>query len=484
MTHDLSSRQQEYLARSYLLGPNETDGWYYIHLEGEPYEIGFQHGFLLADALREALRVNTYMLAWDTGNDMAYFTDQAEKLWLDKIPDAYLSEMQGIADGATAGGFEVTIAQIIAWNGLEELTDYWWPLELGQKRGRLISKNLGGRCSAFVATGEATQDGKTVMAHETWCTYICGASQNLILDIQPDKGHRILMQGAIGHIDSASDFYITDAGIMCTETTIGGGFTGYDETGAPEFLRSRQAAQHADSIEHWVSILRNRNSGGLANSWLFGSVYSPEIARFELGLKFSRFEKKNEGAYYGCNVASDPNIRNQECTNTQLYYDIRDSGARRVRWIQLMGDLDKPDVGPADKNGKYYGKIAVENAQIMLGDHYDIYLEQQGKNEICKNHPCGHTLCSHLDLDPANPLNHADQPPFYPWGSVDGKVVDSEMAGKMKFWARRGHPCGQAFDATDFLSRHPQYNWLCGYLSDMPANAWHLCSINARDNSG
>ena len=35
--------------------------------------------------------------------------------------------MKGIADGATAAGTPMTWQEVLAWNGYEELTDYWWP---------------------------------------------------------------------------------------------------------------------------------------------------------------------------------------------------------------------------------------------------------------------------------------------------------------------------------------------------------------------
>jgi hypothetical protein len=477
MKDNLSDQQKEYISKAYVIEPDKADGWFYIHLEGKPYEIGFQHGYLLADALKEGFRVNRFGVKWDTGEDLKFFADAAERMWMDTISDEYLDEMQGIADGATKAGFPVSLKEIIAWNGLEELTSYWWPLKLGQTKGPLITRNSGGRCSAFIATGEVTEHGKTVIAHETWCTYLAGASISVILDIEPENGHRFIMQGQVGHIDSATDFYITDAGIMCTETTIGGGFAGYDETKMPEFYRSRKATQYAESIDHWISIMGEQNSGGIANSWLLGTTYSNEIARFELGLKYSNVEKKTCGAFYGFNVATDPRIRNQECGNTGLYYDIRDSGARRVRWVKLIGNLDVVDPAQYKKDGEYYGKVNVKNAKKMLGDHYDVYLEQQ-KIEGFEDHPCGHTICSHLDLDPANPLNHADQPPFYPWGSTDGKVSDADLAANMQLWARRGHPCGTPFCADSFLKKHPQYNWLEGYLVDMPKVDWHLFKVD------
>ena len=51
-------------------------------------------------------------------------------------------------------------------------------------------------------------------------------------------------------------------------------------------------------------------------------------------------------------------------------------------------------------------------------------------------------------------------------------VVDSEMARELAFWARWGHPCGRPFDAQAFMKRHPQWNWLNGYMRDRPSWPW------------
>ena len=57
--------------------------------------------------------------------------------------------------------------------------------------GEQIDKD---HCSAFIATGSATRDGKVVMAHNSWETFEQGQFFNLILDLEPSDGHRILMQ--------------------------------------------------------------------------------------------------------------------------------------------------------------------------------------------------------------------------------------------------------------------------------------------------
>ena len=56
---------------------------------------------------------------------------------------------------------------------------------------------------------------------------------------------------------------------MVTETTISQ-FVGWDPNGRPEFVRSRQALQYAQTIDDYVRIMMDGNNGGYANDWLHG----------------------------------------------------------------------------------------------------------------------------------------------------------------------------------------------------------------------
>ena len=122
-----------------------------------------------------------------------------------------------------------------------------------------------------------TADGQLVLGHNTMTGFDDGFV-NVIIDIQPTTGHRILMQTCPGWIHSGSDFFITDAGLVGSETTIGG-FSGFEEKGIPEFCRMRRATQDADSITQWCNIMKRGNNGGYANAWLLGDTKTGEIAR-------------------------------------------------------------------------------------------------------------------------------------------------------------------------------------------------------------
>lgn len=456
----LSEQEQAMLEKSHRL---ESEGWIYVHLEGSPYEIGFQHGYRLANEMKEAFRVNDFFVRWETGNEPEYFASAAERLFQGKIADEYLEELKGIVDGAIKGGFdEIDLNSLLAWNGMEELLYSWWPLELASQSGKLLGTRRRGRCSAFIATGRATCDGEIVMAHNSWCPYATGAAMNVILDIHPETGHRIFMQSLPGHIDSNTDFFITGAGIMGLETTIDD-LVGYDESKLPEFYRARKAMQEANDVRDWMDIMIEGNNGGYGNTWLLGEVGTGEITQFDLGVRFFGSRSTKSGFYGGFNVAHDLKVRDQEGNDASSYYNIRDNGARRLRWNQLIGDEQQP--------GIHFGKIDSDIAKSMIADHGDTYLAQLNDSKF-EDNPSSRTICGHIELDSAEYGTHAGAGPYYPWGANDAKVMTSAMASELSFLARWGHPCGRSFDVTEFLQAHPQYEWQSGYLKDRKGYPW------------
>jgi len=109
------------------------------------------------------------------------------------------------------------------------------------------------------------------------------------------------------------------------------------------------------------------------------------------------------------------------------------------------------------------GKIDIDAAKKFMGDHHDAF------NNTDKASAC--TLCGHIETDPAG-APYWGEGPYYPIGAVQGKATDGTLAGEMKLWAIMGHPCGEAFIASDFLARHPEFNYMKDYLHDMPSQVW------------
>jgi len=76
----------------------QQNGWIYVHLEGSPSEIGFQHGYLLASEIEDAEKVIALGLTHDSKKDWAFFRNAAETMLWPHVQPEYQEELKGIAE--------------------------------------------------------------------------------------------------------------------------------------------------------------------------------------------------------------------------------------------------------------------------------------------------------------------------------------------------------------------------------------------------
>jgi hypothetical protein len=171
--------------------------------------------------------------------------------------------MRGIADGANANGAKwlgrkLDLVDIVVANTTVEMGELASALRVtatGLEGMRLDAPAYAApghdaatdHCSAFAATGSATHDGKMIIGHVTWWPQTLAEQTNVMLDIQPEKGHRMLMQSYPGGIESGTDWYQNDAGVVLTETTLRQ--TPFNAQGTPVAFRARLAIQYGDNVE-------------------------------------------------------------------------------------------------------------------------------------------------------------------------------------------------------------------------------------------
>ena len=423
----------------------EHAGWIQVHLEGTPGEVGFQHGYLLSAEIQDNFRTISTEMAHDEKKDWAFFRKTAQEILWPHVEQEYRDEMLGIVEGQKARGGKLDIWDVVAMNAWLELPYYDKWLEKS-KPGITISGNVADHCSAFVATGKYTRDGRIVIGHNNWTSYSSGERWNIMFDIVPAAGNRILMDGEPGVIHSADDFGVNSAGIVITETTISG-FSGFDPKAVPEFVRARKAMQYAGSIDDFARIMKDGNNGGYANNWLVADSKNNEVASLELGLKNTVLERTKDGFFVGSNFPNDPKLIKEE-TDFDPNDKSNSENARHARWLTLM-----------EQNK---GKIDVAAGQRFLGDHFDSFT---GKTE-----PSERTLCGHIDLSPRGMGTW--QGPYAPAGAVQNKVTDAAGAEKMSLTAALGHACGLHYKADEHLAKHPEFAWYKPILHDMNARGW------------
>jgi hypothetical protein len=304
-------------------------GWIYLHIEGKPFERGYQHGHLMTREIPEYLERCASMLGskehWDD------YRKLANSLFLRGFDQELLEEMRGIADGASDAGARwqdrrIDLIDILVANTTIEIAS----LDRALSTTRTGLEGLGleapsyangkhdsvtDHCSAFAATGPATRDGKMVIGHVTWWPLTLAEQTNVMLDIKPASGHRMLIQSYPGGIESGTDWYQNDAGVVLTETTIDQ--TPFNIQGTSVAFRARSAIQYSSNIDEVVQHLGTRNNGLYTNEWIIGDAKTNEIAIYDLGTNHTRLwrSSKNEwfgdtpGFYWGDNNPKDLTVR-------------------------------------------------------------------------------------------------------------------------------------------------------------------------------
>ncbi len=427
-------------------------GWIFVHLQGTPASIGFQHGYLLAPEIEDAKKAIELSATHEVKHSWTDLRGVAEKVFWPGVPEEYRQEIQGIAAGLKERGSQLDVMDLVAMNAFMEFSYYYGQAETHSTR--IPTPSIGEHCSAFVATGSYTKDGRIVIGHNNWSDYLSGSRWKIIFDIAPASGHHLIMDGVAGLIHSGDDFGINDAGIMITETTIGN-FHGFNTKGIPEFVRARKAMQYAASIDDFARIMEQGNNGGYANTWLIGDRKTEEIGRLELGLKYVTLERTSDGYFVGSNFPINPKLTAEE-TDFPVNDPDTPNLVRRRRWNQLMAENK--------------GRIDIEAGKKFETDHYDMITKEIDPNE--------RTLCGHVDRSSRGMKGW--QGPYGPAGAVEAKVADSAMAEKMSFVAGAEHPCGVEFHAKQFLQAHPEYAWQSSELQDLKANPWIVVAAAAK----
>ncbi len=312
-------------------------GWIFVHIEGKPFQRGYQYGFLLAEEIVSYIK----KLAYEEDQDdpargweqLRRFTDA---VMLRKYDEEYLTEMKGIAAGAAKNGAQyqgepLALIDIVTLNSV---------IDIGQLDSALrrTSHPLSGRnflkaedelniplkehrCSGFVANGPASKNGEVVFGQIFMWSGYTGVHWNVICDVIPEKGNRLVYETFPGGIHSGADFYLNSSGIMIGETTVSQ--TPWNLEGTPQSNRIRKAAQYANSIDDVVHILEYKNNGMYTNDWLIGDTKTNEIAIFLLGTKKSKLWRSNHkdfpggtnGFLWSNNNTKDPQVRKEYIPN-------------------------------------------------------------------------------------------------------------------------------------------------------------------------
>jgi len=334
-----------------------AQGWIYLHIEGRPYERGYQHGYLLAAEIVDHIErwSNVIHNGPIYGNkyidhSSAKYEELSNKWWdfcrsriskiyWDRTPEEYQSEMKGIADGVKNRGWQVhgrdvDYIDILAINHMfEYMTRFdtrsksFHPLKdlfntikgfipMGTTEDGFIKSFLeapkADRCNGFIATGDATTQGQIVAAQGIrcggwWYPYYVAQRWNVVIDIIPSDGYRFQMQSCPGYIWSDANYYQSEEGIIIMDTTLTQGL--WKDSGYSMVIRTRLAIQYSSSLDEALDNLMYKNDGLWTASYLIGDTESGEIARLDLGLYAYDIWRTFDGFYEIDNNAKSIGVR-------------------------------------------------------------------------------------------------------------------------------------------------------------------------------
>ncbi|HPC82385.1 MAG TPA: C45 family autoproteolytic acyltransferase/hydrolase [Thermoanaerobaculaceae bacterium] len=382
-------------------------GWIMLHVEGAPHARGFQHGSLVAD---EIVAYISKLAIQENGKEpaagWASLRSRADLLFLRGFDAEQLEEMKGIADGAARAGARydgraLDLLDIVTLNSIIDL-DYAasgikvTPHALSGRSFLAAAEEMDipdtrHKCSAIAATGPATADGGVVFGQIFMWGGYTGVHFNVLCDLVPTTGQRLVYHTFPGGIHSGTDFYLNDAGIVFGETTVAQ--TPFEISGTPQSSRARRAAQYARSIDDVVRILSERNNGLYTNDWPIADLGTGETAVFLLGTKRSKLWRSSDRpAPFG--------------TPGFLWANnnARDDGVRREYAVQ-------PDDAPFDL------AFGAWNRDIAFREFYHRY---KGKIDAENT----------LELLASSPVNRPH--------ACDGKLTTTEMGRRMVFLAHHG----------------------------------------------
>jgi hypothetical protein len=136
-------------------------------------------------------------------------------------------------------------------------------------------------------------------------------------------------------------------------------------------------------------------------------------------------------------------LRNLETDDNDHDNVEESSGARNVRLDYLLND-------------KYYGKLDTKIAKQIISDHYDVMFHKENMSS--------RTVCEHCEDD--------ESCDYAPYGCMDAKVTDANMAKTMSFDGRYGSGCGRVFKVSQFIKAHPEYKKWAPVMRDITKYDW------------
>ncbi len=291
------------------IGPNK----YLMHLEGTPYEMGYQQGylgptsvsrlateewfkavvmnlleapewilqFIMSDVMDYNRLLNVVGSVVDSGtlSQLAAQSGDSLDTLLDKmldlcrltvayntryVPQQFLDEIQGVADGCTDAGYTVTYEDVLLLNmGMDAMLALTYPVVEPYLFWLDLFSFLS--CSGFVAQGSATVGGHTIMGrHWQFTSYILH-EEMMFMEFVPDSGNSFLSTSTPGFVGVTSA--MNDQGLGIGNDMVPAQDCDPANFGMGTLLTCRYIMQYTNQLTAAINHIKYSTRGA---SWIYG----------------------------------------------------------------------------------------------------------------------------------------------------------------------------------------------------------------------
>lgn len=318
---------------------SQAEGFLLVRLEGDPYEIGVQHGALLADRIVAMRRTLYNGLIFRQGRLLGIAFLALARVLLAimerHVPAELKLEMRGVAAGAG-----VPYRDILFFNCFDDLLHSLVRLALAVPAP--ARARLGMACSCFVALGDRTAGG-TMLLGRNLDYYLEGGilgadglvtrtmREHLVCYvIRPAGGHAFISIGWPGCVGVVTGLNRTGLAVACLTSAL----PGQTPNGTPLLLLYRSIIQRCADLAQVEATLRtSRRTVG--NNLVVASTTDRNAALFEFTPRVVRRIAPDGGQIVATN-----HFQNRDLAADQTNWVIPNSVHRLERLSALCRDQD------------------------------------------------------------------------------------------------------------------------------------------------
>ena len=354
-----------------------------LHVQGSPYERGFQHGYLLhgriESTVSKGLSSASAVCAMAIGDTISegfrrlrLGMEEAKKY----IPQEFFEEIRGMSDALTVRGSRLDFDDMLTWNLMYDSWCFYAHPGFGDPAANYHSDTIG--CSSFSAWGKATEDGAMVFGKNMDNLDLPGIPEGRLLVIcDPSEGfgHVNITQAGMLAIDGG----MNEKGISMMTHYSGSRYETMKGCGIG--ILSRMILQGASSVEDAIRILdSNPRCTGInyhvADATALKAVVveanAKRIAVRKPYLRDCLWSTNHCNCYPGWMGYEGHNM----VLDQQPAYRLKDISTIQA-WQESLGEKDNPNIAAAGRFKRYkamldegYGAIDLERGIEILRDRH------------------------------------------------------------------------------------------------------------------